>query len=333
MIETKPPEPTNDAKVVALELRIAADMAMRSWRQPLREFAHLIEWGSSIEHCLELSATDIPKDLRSVVRTALQTPAPVDMIVAASNSRRNTADLRRNVLHMLAYPCTLLVVCMIAVSVVAAVVEQIVLIESGIRIWDTELSQAERTTIDQVYAIYILTGTVCWTLASCALLKLTLPAWAWHAFQSGLPIVGKIYGWLAISELLERLSLFAGLEESVAYDRLADSFESTGLHRAALHLQRSISNGISPDHAIASCLLLHEKSLAVTSLLIAQKPDAASFRSVAQALQLAAEKATSSWHATLPILTWAFTGTLIIASFAMLLNRALYAYQVYWEFL
>ncbi|GAB5406290.1 MAG: hypothetical protein Aurels2KO_45210 [Aureliella sp.] len=323
MVDKEQANTTSEARVAALQLRIAADVAQRTWQRPLREFARLIESGCGVEHCPDQCDAKIPQGLRSAVLAALQTPAPIDIIVAASNSNRKTVDLRRSVLHMLAYPCALLTLCMLAASVIAAVIEQVVWVESGVYFFQSELSSEERAVVDQIYAIYFLTGLVCWTLSACWVLRLALPAWAWHAFQCGLPIVGRVYGWLAISELLERLSLFAELDETVAYDRLADSFAFTGLHRAALHLQRSVSNGVRPDEAVARCLLLHEKSSAVASLLIAQAPSAESYRSVAETLRLAAEKATSSWRGTLPIVTWALTGTLIIATFAMMLRVTL----------
>lgn len=315
----------------ALDLEITAEQAPRHWRASLHTIAAELKTGRCLRECIQEPTKRVAKELQSLLEAALESSQPLTVISEACLLRTECDSQRWLILRATIYPIAIMIGSLGFACLVARTLADLAWMESGYGVWRTETNSRDIPLFDQANAIYMLAACFVWALLVLGLLRLCLPKWAWAGVATGLPVLGRLYGWLATRELFGRWAVFQSVDPKSDVSLLAASFRRSSLQNAATQIRQDIEAGCSPLRAAQNSLLLDQNSQAAIAPLnhpVATGADGNQQSSLLWATQVlgeATQQQVSQLPSTLLLLAWIVVGTVIVSICALAVEVIMYS--------
>lgn len=301
----------------ALNLRLAQQVAPRSWRASLERVATALDAGRPLEQAIGELSGAAPRELKCLLESALAAPDPASLIVEAiqirSEIRRSWSELRRLIL----YPAALFVFA-VTIGVGFSYCMQLMIDLT----WLEDFGLAGTETIlasfqDQHHSIVGLGLVTLWGGLILLTIAIAGPPWAWMAVLGGVVVIGKPLRWVALQEVLERYRLFVaqGLSTDQAAAAVTASFQGSGQAVVARVLERRIEAGVPLGQALGVSMLAD--GLCRPSLLLLDQRGSEMTRALGETARMLRELSAErcrSLGSILPVFVLATVGSIIWAA-------------------
>lgn len=313
-------DPAPQLTLDALKLRLAAQLAPLRWQPHLLRLSERVASEGLLREPFEALSGSMPIELRSLISASLAAPDPAQIIIDAARVRQSVAQTNSQIVRMLLYPMTLLVVALVVACVFSSLMVHLLSFEFDSWWGSSSIDQADANVHDQYSATLGLTIFVIWSLLTSLTIYLVAPPWGWLGIISGLPGLGKIYGWLAVREMLARHEQFAkqGMEGVPASQLTAESFQGSSYCLAAQSILNRIQQGLPLSEAFARSL--YADSFLRPGLLLLDESDVTKptegFTAVGQLLSQLAQHRLRILQVILPFFVILLVGTLIFSIMA-----------------
>jgi type II secretory pathway component PulF len=243
-------------------LRALADEApSRRLRAVYNDLAARVESGVMLEEALDELGNRVPSHLQGLVRAGVETGRLGEVVSEVARVQAHVRRLRSQVWQSLAYPTLLLVLLLGIVFVVKTFA-----VENLADLYREIAEQASRPNdrslplpMTMLLAMPSLDEPALWGFLAGLLIlalsyrRLTSPAFR-HRVLASLPIVGRIWGFGAVSELLRLLALL--LEEKLplpkALELTGEGLADRDLGRACQRVKVAVESGRSLPEAFGS---------------------------------------------------------------------------------
>ncbi len=243
--------------VDVLKLRLAAEIAPRSWRTSISQIVQHLEQGEDLESAVRNNAARRPQELDSLLRESLNAQDPAALLVDVIRVKNETGQSWRMLVSTCAYPAALFA-CALVVGVAFSFSMQTMVSLDWIDDFGLAGTEGIQAAIeDQHHSIVGLGIVTAWIAVVLVTLFLVGPAWAWLAVVGGMVVVGKPLRWLSLQELLDRYRLFLkyGLQDQEAMDAVARSFRHARQAVYSQAIATRVHQGMPLGQAIGSSSL------------------------------------------------------------------------------
>ncbi len=241
----------------ALKLRLANQLAPRSWRGSFERLAQRLERGQPLDEAFAAEQTRLPSELECLIREAIHVRDPAKLILDVVRVRDEIGKSWRELLVLLAYPMLLIGIAM-SVGVAFSFVMQNIM-DFG---WIEEFGMAGYEQVvsglnDQHHAIVGLGMVFLWLLMVMATVAVIGPRWAWAAVAGGMVLVGRPVRWISLQEILRRLEMFVaqGMPPVEATEAVSRSFARSRQAIAADAIAQRAKSGMSLGRSLSASML------------------------------------------------------------------------------
>lgn len=234
----------------SVKLRLAQQYVPRKWRAWMELLTAALEQGTRLDEAVTRLHSSAPRELGSIVESAMRVGAPAQLILDALRTRDSLRSSWRELWVLLLYPTITLVFAISIAVMFSSTMDFTFLAGLGLRGSERILALVH----DQRQAMYGLAFVIGWTLIAVGTIALIGPAWALTSIVGGMRVFGRPLRWINLSEILSRYQLFVsqGLSTSDAAAAVTRSFSSSAQRYAAEGIERRIREGNSLGDAFAS---------------------------------------------------------------------------------
>lgn len=253
--------PSPGVALDVLKLRIAVQLAPRRWRDGLERLTSNLEagagWEEAVAHCSGASGR-----LKSLVAAAVEAGHPADITLAILRRRANMLQSWQQMVSALLYPTLLLFIALIVGSFTG-----LTMMKFTNDPWDIgSTSGLVRDFNDTAIGALLI---MAWSLLMITSAYFLASPQAWLKLVGATPLVGRPYRWLAMSELLSRVSVFSQYRPQLpeALRMTARSYGTDALSTIAEHIANEVEQGKGFRAALHHTILSDERA-GVTLTLI-----------------------------------------------------------------
>lgn len=240
---------TNDA----IKLRIAAQLAPRRWRRELERLGAEIEQGRDWQKAID-DVTKRRPDLGYILSAALAAGHPASITMNLIQQRAISRVSWQGLLSSLAYPLILLAIALLVGSLMS--MSMLGMVTSTWNEAGDRLLPFDAPVMNRVQEFYDASigglFLVAWGIGLAVLAYWIATPNAWLKLMGSVPVFGRPYRWLHLSDLLTRISVFSQFQP--ALDRTltltAQSFGAQAPAAISLYLAQAIEQGEALPNAI-----------------------------------------------------------------------------------
>jgi type II secretory pathway component PulF len=257
--------PPASAQIDALKLRVAAKAASARWRRSIDRLADEIQAGKSWEEATAGPGWRPDANLRALVETALSSGHPADLTLNLLQRHAATMSSWRELLTALTYPSALLVVSLLVATATGSLMMQVCAQDVG---WNTD--KKHLLIVEDFQDMAIATSiTLVWSLAILLTVRLLGTSSLWLRMVGSLPVIGRPYRWLALSDLLSRLAVISQVQPALpqALRTTGRSYGDAALTALADRVAMRVEQGMTLQHALHKTILSDDRA-GVTLTLI-----------------------------------------------------------------
>ena len=235
----------------ALQLKIAAQLAPRRWRSDIEQLLRDLESGRDWPQAVE-SLTKRRADLGALVSAALAAGHPARIILSLFQKRAASRASWQHLVLSLVYPLALLVGGLVVGSLMA-------LATMGFLTRDWSMPDpAMYARVEEFYDAAV--GgllLIAWLLVLVVLAYCSASRSAWLKLVGGVPVLGRPYRWMKLSELLSRISVFSQYQPvlGTSLELTQQSFGSNALAPISGYLVEAIESGEALPNAIHKTII------------------------------------------------------------------------------
>jgi type II secretory pathway component PulF len=283
--------PGAGSHIDALKLRIAATVAPAKWSAALERLGDNLRSGQSWEEATDEANWRASAPLRSLINAALQSGHPADMTLRLLQRAVLAKTSWRELMSALSYPTILLVVALLVASLMGALMLEVADFELG---WNVDVPKVQQTVKDfQDMAIGTLLS-LAWGAIILLTVRLLATPNAWLKVIGSLPVIGKPYRWLYMSDMLSRLAAISEAQPSLprALRLTADSYGGHALTAIANCVADRVEQGIGLRQALHQTVLSDER--AGIALTLIDMDESRFSQSIEQSSSLLAQMATTT---------------------------------------
>lgn len=237
---------TNDA----VKLRIARQLAPRRWQRGLDQLRIEIEKGRDWQAAINTVCAR-QAELGHLLTAALAAGAPAEITLELLQHRATRRTSWKALLTALVYPLFLLLAALLIGSLMS--LAMLGLVDSS---WQQNESQSYNAMLSRVHEFYDASvGGVLLILWVCVLIGiafcLATPN-AWLKLVGSVPVLGRPYRWMQLSELLSRISIFSQYQP--ALEKTLMLTEQSFGSQAPAAISRYLVQAIRQGEALPSAL-------------------------------------------------------------------------------
>lgn len=241
----------------AIKLQIAAQLAPRQWRDELDKvragLAKGHDWPAAIA---EVDARQA--ELRQLLSAALAAGDPTGILLKLLQHRATARISWRQLITTLVYPLVLLLAALFLGSLMSVAMLGLVT-----KTWenDKRFSAFPETILDRAVEFYdasigglFLVG---WCCAIIGIAYWLATPNAWLKLVGSVPVLGRPYRWMVLSEVLTRISVFSQSQPTLekALELTAQSFGSQAPASIGRYLVQAIHRGEALPNAIHKTII------------------------------------------------------------------------------
>ncbi len=253
----------------ALKLRLAAQVAPKTWRRALLGGAERLESGASLEEVVR--QTKLPAELASLMRAALPLPDPTGFLLNSLRARDEVRATWSAFLVLVSYPLALLLFASLIGASFSYSVRGMVDFSEMESYGLPGMENVRAMIDDQHAAMRGAALAVGWMVLVLLSVFFFGPAWGWNAILGGVLIIGRPLRWVSLEEILHRFHLFA--EQGVSGARLgqavADSFSKSAQATVARGIAQRMDAGVPLGRSLA--MSMYSDPLCRPALLLLDK--------------------------------------------------------------
>lgn len=238
----------------SLYLKLSLHCLPGRWRNSMKRLIDAIDSNVPLEQAVHQFQNKLPGEFHAILLAALQLPEPGKFVLHTMNGRMERQRLTRSLVSVLTYPMALLVAAILLSSAASFLLAPVLIQLTE----DFGLTGVNKSVVeDQQAASRGMLAVFFWTMLVGLSLRWIGPKWASFSVWSGLPYLGKALRWISLYEILHRLEGVAeqGLGGIPALQRVADSFVSSPLEAAFLHILRRNEAGMCIGASLSRSLL------------------------------------------------------------------------------
>lgn len=253
-----------------VQLRIAAQLAPRRWRRELEQLGSDIEngrdWSTAIAAIIQRQP-----ELGHLLSAALAAGHPASITMKLIQQRAISRVSWQGLLSSLAYPLVLLAIALLVGSLMSMSMMAMV-----VNIWD-ETAKDSLPLNDQVikraHEFYDATMgglfLLGWLLTLAILAYCIATPNAWLKLAGSVPVFGRPYRWLHLSELLTRISIFSQFQPSLAKSLTltAQSYGQQASAAIGMYLVKAIEQGEALPNAIHKTVISDSRAGVALTLI------------------------------------------------------------------
>lgn len=232
---------TNDA----IKLRISAQLAPRRWRHELEQLGTDIEQGRDWQTAID-DITERRPELGHLLSAALAAGHPASITMHLIQQRAISRVSWQGLLSSLAYPLMLLTIALLVGSLMS--MSMLGLVTNTWNEADELMKRVQEFYDASMGGLFL----VAWGIGLAVLAYWIATPNAWLKLMGSVPVFGRPYRWLHLSELLSRISIFSQFQP--ALDRTltltAQSFGAQAPAAISLFLAQAIEQGEALPNAI-----------------------------------------------------------------------------------
>ncbi len=245
--------------VDSIRLRIAAQLVGVSWRLRLEKAAQALDSQLPWDQAIEQATGARNDELTSILKAATQSGKPTETVLEILQHRQSTRQLWRRLLSSLLYPTVLILVALIVASLCGTI---FTLVPQEFPIKESGFRDFAQMTIGSLL-------TIVWGIGVLLIVYVVAAPNTQLKIYGSLPIFGRPYRWLTLSELLSRLSTFCRFqpELSSALNLTAESFGNHACAAITHRLAERVRNGETLAYAIHQTVLSDDRVGAVLTLI------------------------------------------------------------------
>ena len=259
------------AHIDALKLRIAATVAPANWARALDELSARIESGQSWEEAADEDKWRASPPLRAMIDAARQSGHPAEMTLNLIQRHAQAMASWRELMVALAYPMILLVAALVVACATGVLMLEVLNFDMG---WNVD-EQVHNIVKDfQDMAVGTLLSLL-WTMLVLLTLWFLATPNAWLKIIGSLPVVGRPYRWLCMSEMLSRLAAISQVRPSLpeALRLTAQSYGQQSLTTIANHVADRVERGVGFRQALHQTVLSDERAGIALTLIDMDESD------------------------------------------------------------
>ncbi len=304
--------PSISSATEALRLRVAMPMARRSWQRGLDRLCRALESGSDWDNARRQIAGE-PNDLLSLLDAGAQAGHPGSIALAVIERQHQLWSSWRQLRISLLYPTLILIFALICGSIISQILLSFVDINTFIS------NQSASVIRDFKDAAIGLMAMVFWLGFLGATVYMIATPLAWLKIIGSVPLLGRPYRWLSMSDFLARIAVFIQ-HRPVLSDTLhltALSYGSRGLAPVAEYVDRQIKAGSGFRNALHQTVLSDPRAgMALT--IIEMKPDdfSSSIHRASHLLEAMSEQTCARLRIIYPLFVIFMTASIIWAAWA-----------------
>ncbi len=239
-----------------VKFQIAREYAPRTWHRAFDDLIYQLQRGRPCAEVVQTGNWQGAAQLRATLHEAINTTDPGHTLLEMMQLRQRTRRHWGTITSNLAYPVIItLVSLMVGTFFAYALVGGGTGFSDFVDGYDGWGAQGMTSTAslfkDQANAFIGISAVVLWCLAIAAALRLFGSKWAIVSVISGLPLFGRPYRWLALSEILGQLHLFISQGKTVTESvrTVERSMRHSGLAQVVQAVGDRIESGMSMGQA------------------------------------------------------------------------------------
>lgn len=253
------PEPSSAALDI-LRLRIATQVAPRNWISSLESLCKLLEAGQTWEQVTdESSGWKAPAALRALAKSAYQCGQPSEVLLEVLRRRSQLGWSWHELIAAILYPMILLITSLAVSLWTSQVISQLFyaqwVVDFGI-----QLSRVKQIANDQLNMTFSTGLVVGWLLFVLGTVKIIGTPIAWVKLVGNLPLFGRPYRWLRLSDVLSRIMAISTRQPSLtaALRLTAESYGGQAEGWIVRRIAESVESGIGFKQAVHRTILSDE---------------------------------------------------------------------------
>ena len=240
---------TNDA----IKLRIAAQVAPRRWRVELDRLREKLEQGSDWPTAIAAVAKKQP-ELADLLSAALAAGHPASITAQLIQQRAASRASWQHLLTALVYPLGLMIVALVVGSLLSMSMMSMATQDWGFS--ENSYPPIDASIMNRAHDFYDASVGGLMLVVWCVVLVLVTYAIAtpnaWLKLLSGIPIFGRPYRWMELSELLTRISVFSQYQPSL--DKTLELTERSFGKQALAAISRYLAQAVQQGEALPNAL-------------------------------------------------------------------------------
>ncbi len=253
-----------------VQLRIAAQLAPRRWQRELDRLRADLESGHSWEQAVEGLRNRQP-ELGNLMGAALAAGHPASITMNLFQQRATSRMTWQQLLLSLVYPVGLLLVALLISSLMS--MSMMTMATHGWRSpgedsypFNDQLLSRLSDYYDASVGGLLLVG---WCLVLVGTTYAVASPSAWLKLVSGVPVLGRPYRWMALSELLNRIAVFSQFQPELrrTLELTEQSFGQLALAPISRYLLESIERGEALPNAIHKTIVSDTRAGLVLTLI------------------------------------------------------------------
>lgn len=236
-----------------IKLQIAAQLAPRRWRRELEGLYFALEQGGEWPVAIDSIRARLP-ELGHLLSAALAAGDPAGITLALLQHRTTSRTSWRQLVSSLAYPLIMLLAALLVGSLMSMAMLGLVNYTWKDGFFDD--FSLDKTLLSRVQEFYdaslgglFLVAWVCLLIGTAY--ALASPG-AWLKLVGSVPVLGRPYRWMHLSELLTRISVFSQVQPTLEKS-LALTEQSFG-NQAPAAISRYLAQAISHGEALPNAL-------------------------------------------------------------------------------